>query len=50
MIIFLAISITFQSLSVNVWRIIGPYGAALTSVAFIAIVSVCCGKAGGVGP
>lgn len=50
LIIFVVISLTFQALSVNAWRIIGPYGAVLTGVAFIAIVATCCGKAGGLGP
>lgn len=50
MVIFVALSALFQSLSLDVWRLIGPYGAALTAVAFVAIVATCCGKAEGVGP
>lgn len=50
LIIFLVLSAVFQSLTVNVWRIIGPYGAVLTGIAFIAIVATCCGKAGGLRP
>lgn len=50
MIIFLMLLAVFQSQSVNVWRIIGPYGAVLTGLAFVAMVATCCGKAGGLGP
>jgi NCS1 family nucleobase:cation symporter-1 len=50
MLIFLLFSVIFYYLPVNTWRIIGPYAAMVTFIAFITIVAVCCSKAGGVGP
>lgn len=50
MCIFLLFSVIFYYLPVNTWRIIGPYAAMVTFIAFITIVAVCCSKAGGVGP
>lgn len=50
MVIFLIFSLIFYYLPVNTWRIVGPYAATVTFIAFIAIVAVCCARAGGVGP
>lgn len=50
LIIFLACSAIFHYSPVNTWRIIGPYAAGITFIAYLAILAVCCGKAKGVGP
>lgn len=50
MTIFLVLSVIFYHLPVNTWRLIGPYAAMVTFIAFITILAVCCSKANGVGP